>query len=216
MPLLRPTSAAIAGAAAAAPLRSRRARYVPKAPSACVQCVRTSSSAALEGRNPKKKIKAGPLIVAASASKPGFDDGGGDGDGDGEKTSTSDPPSPSSPSDPGDARPEDSPALGAALALLRFYRNSLSPLLPKSCRFLPSCSEFAQISFRRFGVGKGTVLTAWRLLRCNPLNPGRTFYDPPRWPPVGLEWAFGGGGGGGGGSGGGGGGGDEGEDEQEK
>ena len=89
----------------------------------------------------------------------------------------------------------DGPALGAALALLRFYRNSLSPLMPKSCRFLPSCSEFAQISYRRFGVGKGTVLTAWRLLRCNPLNPGRTFYDPPRWPPVGLEWAFGGGGG---------------------
>jgi putative membrane protein insertion efficiency factor len=183
--LLRPSITA------AAPLRSSRARSAPTAPSACAQCLR-KRSAALEGSKRRTK-EAGPLIVAASAAKPGFDDDddGDDGDG-GEKTSTSKPPS---SSDPGSALPEDGPALGAALALLRFYRNSLSPLMPKSCRFLPSCSEFAQISYRRFGVGKGTVLTAWRLLRCNPLNPGRTFYDPPRWPPVGLEWAFGGGGG---------------------
>lgn len=132
------------------------------------------------------KKAGGPLIVVAA--KPGFD-----GDDEGREL----PQSPSS-SDPGDARPDDGPALRAALALLRFYRTSLSPLMPKSCRFLPSCSEFAQISYRRFGVVRGTVLTAWRLLRCNPLNPGRTFYDPPRWPPVGLEWAFGGGSGGGG------------------
>ena len=176
-----------------------RARSAPVAPSACAECVRRSAALRKE-----KTKRAGPLIAAAAAKKqPGFDNGHGDGKTSSSPASTS---SSSPPSDPGDARPEDGPALRAALALLRFYRTSLSPLMPKSCRFLPSCSEFAQISYRRFGVVKGTALTAWRLLRCNPLNPGRTFYDPPRWPPVGLEWAFGGGGGGGSGG--------DGEDEE--
>lgn len=178
MLLLRPPSTSIA-APLRSPRASSRARSAPAAPSACAECARRRSFAL------KRKKNAGPLIAAA---KPGFD---ADNDGDDEKNSTSSPSS----SDPGDTLPEDGPALSAALALLRFYRNSLSPLMPKSCRFLPSCSEYAQISYRRFGVAKGTALTAWRLLRCNPLNPGRTFFDPPRWPPVGLEWAFGGGGG---------------------
>lgn len=189
--------------AAAPPLRSPpatrwpRTRVAPTPPSACAECVRKR---ALEERPQRKRKRksSGEQPFIAFAAKPGFDVSDAENDADGGRTST---PSPSSPPDPGDTRPEDGPALRAALALLRFYRNSLSPLMPKSCRFLPTCSEFAQISYRRFGVVKGTVLTAWRLLRCNPLNPGRTFYDPPRWPPVGLEWAFGGGGDGGSGGG---------------
>ena len=60
-------------------------------------------------------------------------------------------------------------------------------------------------SYKRFGVAKGTVLTAWRLLRCAPW--GGRGYDPPRWPPPGLEPLFGGAAGGDGGGGGGSGGG---------
>ena len=65
----------------------------------------------------------------------------------------------------------------------------ISPLLPKSCRFLPTCSEYSMRAYREFGVARGTALTAWRLLRCNPLSEGG--WDPPRWPPPGLAWLFG-------------------------
>ncbi len=44
-------------------------------------------------------------------------------------------------------------------------------------------------AYREFGVARGTALTAWRLLRCNPLSEGG--WDPPRWPPPGLAWLFG-------------------------
>ena len=90
-----------------------------------------------------------------------------------------------------DAKPdceEDSLGVRAALAMLGFYRNIISPLLPSSCRYLPTCSEYSKEAYREFGVSKGTVLTAWRLLRCNPW--GGRGYDPPRWPPPGLEKTF--------------------------
>ena len=80
----------------------------------------------------------------------------------------------------------DAPPLVAALAALRFYKAAISPLLPPSCRFLPTCSEYAAAAYREFGMAKGTVLTAWRLARCNPW--GGRGYDPPVWPPPG-PWA---------------------------
>ena len=55
---------------------------------------------------------------------------------------------------------------------------------PPSCRFVPTCSQYAMTAFRTFGPAKGFVLTAWRILRCNPW--GGVGYDPPRWPPVGV------------------------------
>jgi uncharacterized protein len=79
----------------------------------------------------------------------------------------------------------DPPALAAALAALRFYKAAISPLLPASCRFLPTCSEYSAAAYRKYGMGKGTLLTAWRLLRCQPWG-GRGF-DPPVWPPPGLR-----------------------------
>lgn len=66
-----------------------------------------------------------------------------------------------------------------ALALLRFYKGEISPLLPTSCRYVPTCSEYAMEAYKRYGVVKGTVLTAWRLCRCNPF--GGSGFDPPRW-----------------------------------
>ena len=69
-----------------------------------------------------------------------------------------------------------------AMGLLDFYKREISPALPKSCRFVPTCSEYARQAYKKYGTKKGFVLTAWRIMRCNPL--GGKGYDPPMWPPV--------------------------------
>lgn len=56
----------------------------------------------------------------------------------------------------------------AALALLALYRRWISPLLPRACRFLPSCSDYCAIAIARRGVLAGAWLGAARLLRCHP------------------------------------------------
>uniref|UniRef100_A0A0D9XVR5 Membrane protein insertion efficiency factor n=1 Tax=Leersia perrieri TaxID=77586 RepID=A0A0D9XVR5_9ORYZ len=67
--------------------------------------------------------------------------------------------------------------VNAALSMLKFYKREISPLLPSSCRYVPTCSEYSMQAYKRYGVAKGTILTAWRLCRCNPL--GGHGYDPP-------------------------------------
>ena len=62
------------------------------------------------------------------------------------------------------------------LAMLRFYKRSISPLLPNACRFTPTCSEYAMEAIQKHGVIKGTGLAVWRILRCNPFAKGG--YDP--------------------------------------
>jgi len=62
------------------------------------------------------------------------------------------------------------------IALLRFYKVVLSPLFPPSCRFVPSCSEYASEAIRRHGALRGGSLALRRLLRCHPFQPGG--YDP--------------------------------------
>jgi len=62
------------------------------------------------------------------------------------------------------------------LAMIRFYRRQISPLLPPSCRYTPTCSEYAYEAISRFGAGYGLWLAVKRLLRCNPFFPGG--YDP--------------------------------------
>jgi len=57
-------------------------------------------------------------------------------------------------------------------ALLRGYKRWISPLLPRSCRFTPTCSEYARLAILRHGVLIGGALAAWRVLRCQPLSPG--------------------------------------------
>lgn len=58
------------------------------------------------------------------------------------------------------------------LMLLRLYKRAVSPLLGKHCRFYPSCSDYARIAITRFGPWRGSLLTGWRLLRCQPLCDG--------------------------------------------
>mmetsp|Transcript_2737 Transcript_2737/g.8611 ORF Transcript_2737/g.8611 Transcript_2737/m.8611 type:complete len:183 (+) Transcript_2737:17-565(+) len=72
-------------------------------------------------------------------------------------------------------------AESAAFVLLRGYKRAISPNLPKNCRFVPTCSEYAALAIKEFGLGRGAILTAWRLARCNPA--GGAGYDPPVWPP---------------------------------
>lgn len=63
-----------------------------------------------------------------------------------------------------------------AILLIKFYKDFISPLLPHSCRFYPTCSTYALIAIERFGVIDGGILTIKRILRCHPFNPGG--YDP--------------------------------------
>jgi len=56
--------------------------------------------------------------------------------------------------------------------LIRLYQRFLSPLLPATCRFTPSCSQYAVEAIEKHGVLKGCTLAAWRILRCNPLSKG--------------------------------------------
>jgi putative membrane protein insertion efficiency factor len=59
---------------------------------------------------------------------------------------------------------------------LRFYKGTISPYLPASCRFVPSCSEYAAEAVAKHGLVYGSALGLWRLLRCNPF--ARAGYDP--------------------------------------
>ena len=60
--------------------------------------------------------------------------------------------------------------------LVRGYQVVISPLLPSTCRFYPSCSAYAVEAFERHGAWRGTKLTVRRLARCHPFHPGG--YDP--------------------------------------
>lgn len=63
-----------------------------------------------------------------------------------------------------------------ALALIRFYKRFISPALPPSCRFEPTCSVYTYQAIEKYGVIKGGMMGAKRIARCHPLNPGG--YDP--------------------------------------
>jgi putative membrane protein insertion efficiency factor len=62
------------------------------------------------------------------------------------------------------------------LFLLKLYKKLVSPVLPPSCRFYPTCSEYAYEAVYKHGVLTGLFLAARRLLKCHPNNPGG--YDP--------------------------------------
>ena len=59
-----------------------------------------------------------------------------------------------------------------AIGLVWVYRYTLGLLFPASCKYHPSCSQYAIDALRRFGLFRGAVLAGWRLLRCNPWSHG--------------------------------------------
>lgn len=62
------------------------------------------------------------------------------------------------------------------LAGIRFYRRYISPRTPPTCRYVPTCSEYAIVAIERYGAWKGFWMATWRILRCNPFSKGG--YDP--------------------------------------
>lgn len=63
-----------------------------------------------------------------------------------------------------------------ALALIRFYKRFISPVLPSACRFEPTCSVYTYQAIEKYGVLKGGWMGVKRISRCHPLHPGG--YDP--------------------------------------
>jgi uncharacterized protein len=65
-----------------------------------------------------------------------------------------------------------------AVGPIKMYRRFVSPMLPPSCRYWPSCSEYMLQAIQKQGVVKGGLLGAWRIIRCNPWSKGGI--DPVR------------------------------------
>jgi putative membrane protein insertion efficiency factor len=62
------------------------------------------------------------------------------------------------------------------LAMLRGYKRAISPMLLPSCRYVPTCSDYAAEAIDLHGVSRGSIMALWRLLRCHPFVKGG--YDP--------------------------------------
>ncbi len=63
------------------------------------------------------------------------------------------------------------------ISSVRFYQRAISPFKRSKCPFEPTCSEYAVLSLKEYGIVRGIVLGLWRIVRCNPFNKG--FFDPP-------------------------------------
>lgn len=72
------------------------------------------------------------------------------------------------------------PARGVAIGAIRLYRVMLSGVLGGQCRFEPSCSHYGEEAVRTHGIVRGSALTAWRILRCQPFSRGGVDHVPPR------------------------------------
>ena len=81
-----------------------------------------------------------------------------------------------------EAKPVEEAVSTGMISALGFYKTFISPILPPACRFVPTCSQYGVQAIKEFGPGKGSVLIAWRLMRCSPF--GGKGFDPPQWPPV--------------------------------
>lgn len=62
------------------------------------------------------------------------------------------------------------------LTLIKFYKSAISPHTHAHCKYYPTCSQYGIEAIERFGAVKGSALTIWRILRCNPFSKGG--YDP--------------------------------------
>lgn len=73
-------------------------------------------------------------------------------------------------------------ASSTMLKVLFFYRKYITDSMPPNCRFVPTCSRYMIEAIETYGAWRGFVLSAWRMIRCNPT--GGAGYDPVQWPPV--------------------------------
>jgi putative membrane protein insertion efficiency factor len=65
-----------------------------------------------------------------------------------------------------------SAARSVVIAPVRLYQRFVSPAIPQRCKYHPSCSQYSVTAVREYGILRGLVLSAWRLLRCNPWSHG--------------------------------------------
>ncbi len=72
------------------------------------------------------------------------------------------------------------------VVLVRAYQNLVSPLFPASCRYVPSCSEYAAQALTRHGLVRGAWLSVARVLRCNPWSEGGEDPVPEQGAPAGA------------------------------
>lgn len=76
------------------------------------------------------------------------------------------------------------------IALIRWYQRTISAGTPRRCKYQPTCSQYAVEAIQKHGSIKGTLLSSWRILRCNPWSKGGVDWVPERgqWPkkPMGL------------------------------
>lgn len=66
--------------------------------------------------------------------------------------------------------------LAAFLAPIRLYQRFVSPVMPRRCKYEPTCSAYALQAVQELGIGRGSIVAGWRLLRCNPWSHGG--WDP--------------------------------------
>ncbi len=66
--------------------------------------------------------------------------------------------------------------MSGIIFIIQIYQIIISPILPSSCRFQPSCSQYAILALKKYGIIKGSIKAIWRILKCNPLYKGG--YDP--------------------------------------
>jgi putative membrane protein insertion efficiency factor len=72
--------------------------------------------------------------------------------------------------------PPKGPFARAAIALVRGYQQLMRPVLPKTCRYHPSCSDYGILAIRKYGLVKGSCLGFWRICRCHPFCRGGIDY----------------------------------------
>lgn len=65
------------------------------------------------------------------------------------------------------------------VGVVRGYQYAIGPFFPSTCRYTPSCSEYALEALHKYGALRGSILAVHRILRCHPW--GGHGYDPPRW-----------------------------------
>jgi uncharacterized protein len=90
--------------------------------------------------------------------------------------------------DGGQKRPRRSPGQLILLGLIRVYKVTLSPLIGRQCRYLPTCSEYGADAVRQHGAARGFFMGAARVCRCHPwgghgYDPVPEVVDAPRWAP---------------------------------
>ena len=62
------------------------------------------------------------------------------------------------------------------ISLIKFYQKYISPMKSTRCPYIPTCSQYGLEAIQKYGALKGSLLAAWRILRCNPFSKGG--YDP--------------------------------------